>query len=364
MSDVLVLTNRIPGFFQKFSREIFGEMAEHHDVTYVDREESLLWTTVQFLAATLTRRPDVVWVAGSGFATFLVCLAALPLRNTTVIYYHNDFTYQHMRDFKEVPWLRLQIERIQEWGPVVLCDVVGTMTEYHEQYLRDKGCSKPFFRIPHGVNLGTFRPDIGDRVRADHGVEDDLVVGVVGTFNRSKVHDVIYGWTVLEALPHVESDGVTAMFVGGGDDLDYLERRAEELGVADDVIITGRIPHEELAEYVAALDIAVLVKPDHPADKMTTTMKLPEYLAAGAYIVADDHAFAATVLDADRASLLPYEGIRDESFPPRLAAGLDDLAANPDRVAAGAAHSREVAEERFDYDKIRSDIRERIEDFM
>jgi len=112
MSRVLVLTNRRPAFFQEFSREIFADVAAAHDVTYGDRGDSLLRTTVRFLRLLVTLRPDLVWIAGSGFTTVFVCFVARLLPGTTVVFYHNDFTYQFMRDFKDVPRWRLLVERI------------------------------------------------------------------------------------------------------------------------------------------------------------------------------------------------------------------------------------------------------------
>lgn len=355
MVDVLVLTNREPDFFQKFSRCVFGDVESEYDVSYVDRKGSVLETTIRFLLMLIRSRPDLIWVAGSGFATFWTCFFGRLLPGTRVVFYHNDFTYQHMRDFKDIPWWRLQIERIQEMGPLLFCDIVGTMTEYHESYLNQKGIDKPFFKIPHGVDTSEFRPD-GRQKREELGIDNQLVVGVMGTFNRSEVHNIMYGWTLIEALAHLKNTPVIGLFIGGGEDLEYLRSRAEELGISDSVILTGRVPHVEIPEYLSTIDVSLLIKPDHPADKMTTTMKLPEYLAAGNYIIADDHAFAATVLDPQRASLLSYEGIKDESFPERLADEIQTLASDPTRLEAGKKHSREVAVSQFQYDDIREHV--------
>lgn len=367
MNDVLVLTNRKPSFFRKFSREIFTDVEDAHSVSYLDRQGTVVETTVRFLWGLLSGRPDLVWIAGSGFATFFVCLVGRLLPGTTVVFYHNDFTYQFMRDFKAVPRWRLLVERVQEGGPLRLCDVVGTMTPYHEEYLREKGIEKPYFRVQHGVDVEEFRPGVGADVREQMGIgEDELAVGVVGTFNRSEVHDTIYGWTLLEALaaPELDDVPVVGVFVGGGQDLEYVDRRVEQLGIEDRVVRTGYVDHDRLPAYLAALDVTLLVKADHPADKMTTTMKLPEYLAAGTYVVADDHAFAASVLDDEHASLLPYTGIRDDEFPARLASELATLADDPDRVAAGGEYSRQVAEAQFDYDRIRAHVLDGVDAYL
>jgi glycosyltransferase involved in cell wall biosynthesis len=233
------------------------------------------------------------------------------------------------------------------------------MTPYHERYLREKGIGNPFVRVPHGVDLDTFTPDGGESVRDDLGVGDRLAVGIVGSFNRSEVHGTVYGWTLLEALADdaLADAPVVGVLIGGGDDLDYIEEKVADLGIEDRVVTTGRVPHEEIPDYIAALDVSLLVKTDHPADKMTTTMKLPEYLAAGTYPLVDANTYAATVLDDSSVSVLEYDGIRDPEFPGRLAEELAALVADRERVRAGGEYARSVAEERFDYDRIRADLR-------
>jgi glycosyltransferase involved in cell wall biosynthesis len=237
------------------------------------------------------------------------------------------------------------------------------MSEYHERYLREKGIIKPFIRLPHGVYTDEFVPDIGADVRTDLGIDDDeLAVGVVGTLNYSKKQGVGYGWTLIEAIAKLdESAPVKAVLIGGGDGLDYFKDRIQELGIEDKVVLTGHIQHEDLPSYLGALDVGVLVKPDHPADKMAPTMKLPEYLSAGLYVIADDNAFASTILNEECASLIRYDGIRDRQFPQSLAKELARLVADPDRVQRGQIHSRELAEEMFDYRHLQRNLREGIE---
>ena len=362
MSDVLILNNRRPYFYVKFIDIIFEDVERYHDVSRYDRKESLLGTTVEFVSALLTTRPDLVIVVGSGFATLFVTLLGRLLPGMRLLFYHQDFTYQHMRDFKDYSRLRVGIERLQEGGPLWLCDAVGTMTPYHEKYLREKGIDKPFVRIPQGVFLDEFVPEAGEDIRRELDIDDStLAVGVVGTFNRAPKHDIVYGWTVLEALADLREEDVVGVLIGSGDAMDYIEHRAEELGVRDKLVLTGHIQHEKLSEYLGMLDVTVLAKPDHPADKMTTTMKLPEYLAAGTYPIVDDNAYASTILDSDLVGVLPYEGIKDERFPGRVAEHLRMLLENPERLEAGKRHAREVAEKEFDYRTLKPRIRDDIE---
>lgn len=369
MADVLVLNNRKPYFFVEFVDIIFEEVEEHHDVTRLDREGSVLDTTRAFVTAFLWERPDAAVVVGSGFATFWVTLVGRILPSTDVVFFHNDFTYQYYRDFTEDAWLRTQVERLQEGGPLRLCDAVWTLTPYQEDYLREKkGISKPFIRVPHGVDVDEFRPDAEgrDEVREELDLDEDtLAVGVVGTFNRSDKHDIVYGWTVLRALAELDDDDdVVGVLVGSGDAMKYIRERAEELGISDRLILTGHVQHDRLPAYLAALDATVLAKQDHPIDKMTTTMKLPEYLAAGTYPIVDDHAYAQTILDHDVVGVLPFEGIKDEAFPGRLADHLRLLLDDRERLRAGQRHARAVAEERFDYETLQTEMREELESLL
>jgi glycosyltransferase involved in cell wall biosynthesis len=358
MSDVLILTNRQPYFYLKFIQEIFGGLESEHSVRHVERENSVPVTTLLFFRTLLAERPAVAVVVGSGFASvFAVALGRL-LPGTTVVFYHQDFTHQLLRDFDDAPMWRQELERVQEGVPLRLADVIGTMTPFHEQYLREKGIEAPFLRIPQGAYLDTFRPERGHDIRENLGIDaDELAVCVMGSFNYAEKLDVIYGWTLLEAIAELDEDTpIVGVLIGGGDDTDYLKERIRELGIQDRVVMTGHVDHREIPDYLGAMDIAMLVKPDHPADKMTTTMKLPEYLAAGNYMIVDNNAHASEILDPECSSVLPYQGLKDESFPHRVAEELRELVADPDRVEDGQRHSRNLATERFDYE----DHRERI----
>jgi len=366
MADVLVLNNRSPYFFVEFVDIIFDEVAAEHDLRRRDRGENVLHTTASFVGTMLRERPDVTVVVGSGFAAFWVTLVGLALPGTEVVFYHNDFTYQYYRDFAEGKWLRAQVERLQEGVPLRLCDAVGTMTPYHEQYLRErKGIDKPFVRIPQGAYLDVFHPeaDADDEVRSDLDIDDDtLAVGVVGSLNLSEKHDVVYGWSVLEALAELDDDAdVVGVLIGSGDAIDYIRERAAELGIEDRLILTGHVDHDDLPAYLAALDVTVLAKHDVPLEKMTTTMKLPEYLAAGTYPIVDDHAYAQTILDHDKVGVLHYEGIRDEMFPRRMADHLAELSENPQCLREGQEHARAVAEQTFDYEALQTSVRTQLE---
>jgi glycosyltransferase involved in cell wall biosynthesis len=72
---------------------------------------------------------------------------------------------------------------------------------------------------------------------------------------------------LVEAVPHVQRAGIQpqALIIGPnrttprfGDYGAHMRRRAEELGVADAVLFTGAVPHEQTLGYLAAADAVVV----------------------------------------------------------------------------------------------------------
>jgi glycosyltransferase involved in cell wall biosynthesis len=123
---------------------------------------------------------------------------------------------------------------------------------------------------PQRAGAATVRRSLGLR---------DVVVGFVGTMNR---------WQGIDRFPEVirtvlaERNDVSFLFVGDGEFRAELERICRAEGFADRVIFTGRKPHGEVADLVAAMDITVLLN----SNAYGSPMKVFEYLAMGKAVIA------------------------------------------------------------------------------
>jgi glycosyltransferase involved in cell wall biosynthesis len=151
--------------------------------------------------------------------------------------------------------------------------------------------------------------------------------------NRTVVYaGQLYRWkgvdTLLEAMAELTE---ARLIVLGGrgrpDDPDLLARRerARDLGIADRVDFRGFVPHAEVRAAIAGASVAVLPLPDNlMARFFTSPLKLFDYMAAGAPIVASDLPTVREVLgDGDNALLVPPED------PAALAAAIRRLLVNP-----------------------------------
>lgn len=136
--------------------------------------------------------------------------------------------------------------------------------------------------IPNGVDVNRFEENIsGQAIREKLGIsEDKVVVGYIGTFapwhrldklleiyqDLSKKYDNIHILLIGETYPHAQG----------------LIKLVEEKGLKQHVTFTGHVDMQQVPNYVAAMDIAVL---PHTA-YYCSPLKLFEYMALKRAIVS------------------------------------------------------------------------------
>lgn len=99
-----------------------------------------------------------------------------------------------------------------------------------------------------------------------------------------EVQDGILELPDLLARPALRGGSLT--IVGPGSLGDAVRARAESLGVADRVRLTGRVPHERVPGLIAEADICVDPAPCGDMNHRSTMIKIAEYLAAARPVVA------------------------------------------------------------------------------
>ena len=169
--------------------------------------------------------------------------------------------------------------------------------------------------LPNGVDANYFDPADANATRVrDRFALEGIVVGWMG---------IIRAWHGVERLVDVVAadPGLTLLIIGDGPERGRLEAMAARLGATRRIIVTGRVPHEEIRDYVAALDIAVV------ADERTgvaSPMKLLEYMAMRRAVVAPRQANIADIIDDGVDGLL-----FDSQQPDDFSAKIHQLARSP-----------------------------------
>jgi glycosyltransferase involved in cell wall biosynthesis len=202
--------------------------------------------------------------------------------------------------------------------------------------------------VPYGVDAVRFKPDAAVRaaVRQRHGVGDSQpVLLTAGRFARKKGFEYLIDAAALlrATWPRLQ------VWIAGGGDLEAEPRaRVASHGIADRVRFVGILSQDQVADHLAAADVAVVPSVRDDAgnvDGLPNTVL--ESLASGTPVVATTAGGIGSVVTHERTGLLVAE--RDASG---LAAAVDRLLA--DRILAKAiGHAaRQESVDRRGWDRV------------
>jgi glycosyltransferase involved in cell wall biosynthesis len=147
--------------------------------------------------------------------------------------------------------------------------------------------------LPDAVSARLFGDEVrGDPVRSRLGLDGHDVIGFVGGFHRwHDISGLIDAFRILlERNPRRR-----LLLVGDGHERKALQKKVQSLDLTGSVLFTGKVPHDEVPPYIAAMDVAVV--PYKPIDDFFfSPMKLFECMAMGRPTVAADQGQISEVI--------------------------------------------------------------------
>jgi len=184
--------------------------------------------------------------------------------------------------------LRYRLSKMMETYVVKKCHAVTAICEGIRQDLVARGVEKEKITlIPNAVSIDSF-PQItqpAQHLKETHKLEDAFVIGFAGSFYQYEGIDIL-----IRALSIIKSKGlnVKVLLVGGGAQFSNIQNLIEELGLKEDVIVTGRVPHQEVKDYYSIMDVTVLPRKSMRLTELVTPLKPLEAMALGVPVVASD----------------------------------------------------------------------------
>lgn len=235
-----------------------------------------LWRTRQFLAA---EGFDVLHTHGSAYLHVLGRLSALRTGTAVIGTYHN--TAENFDD------AMLTLERatrsLSDLNIAVSEGVERSFAGSASQYPPAGDLARQTYTIHNGIDVDEFQSAVEDAdaagLRAELGFQpSDLVFLCIGRYSSEKNQQKL-----IAAMAAVVEDHPDArlVLVGWGPMEQELRERAGEEGLADNVVVTGRVP--TVHEYYAMADAFVL-----PSLTEGLSVVLLEAMSAGLPIVGTD----------------------------------------------------------------------------
>ena len=157
--------------------------------------------------------------------------------------------------------------------------------------------------IPNAVDIDAFdaggKPDAALQDRL--GFRSSTVIGFIGSFYAYEGLDLL-----LDAMPQLleSQPAVRLLLVGGGPQDAALKAQARRLGLADQVIFTGRVPHAQVQRYYDLIDVLAYPRHSMRLTELVTPLKPLEAMAQGRVLVASDVGGHRELIEDGRTGLL------------------------------------------------------------
>jgi PEP-CTERM/exosortase A-associated glycosyltransferase len=141
--------------------------------------------------------------------------------------------------------------------------------------------------IPNAVDIADFSVggQADPQLAASLGLDGKMVLGFIGSFYAYEGLDLL-----LDAVPAMlaKRPELRVLLVGGGPQDQALRAQAERLGIAAQVVFTGRVPHSEVQRYYDLVDVLCYPRHKMRLTDLVTPLKPLEAMAQGRLMAASD----------------------------------------------------------------------------
>lgn len=235
--------------------------------------------------------------------------------------------------------LRYRLTRALETYALRRVDHVFTICEGLRRDIVARGIdSNKVTVIPNAVDIENFEPggQADESLKSQLGLSGCTVLGFIGSFYAYEGLDLL-----LQALPAIlrGQPEVRVLLVGGGPQEVALKAQAQTLGLSDQVIFTGRVPHAEVTRYYDLVDVLVYPRHSMRLTELVTPLKPLEAMAQGRILVASDVGGHQELIRDGETGFLFKAGDADA-----LAQTVLKLLRQPERWAALRARGRQFVE--------------------
>ena len=183
---------------------------------------------------------------------------------------------------------RYRLTRSLETYVLERADAITTICEGLRREIIARGLpSNKVTVIPNAVDAErfTYDPPRDRELAVSLGLPGATVLGYIGSFYAYEGLPLLVD--ALAGIAHRYLQ-LRLLLVGGGPDEPRIRARIHATGLADRVVLTGRVAHDQVARYYSLVDVLVYPRQPMRLTNLVTPLKPLEAMAQGRLVLASD----------------------------------------------------------------------------
>ncbi len=219
-----------------------------------------------------------------------------------------------------------QADQVVTISSAMARDIVMRGIPAHQVHVVPNAVPSSFADRPSGGHREQVRAEVRRRL----GIPADArVFGTVTTLNDYEGLE-----TVIEALAMLRDPMLRLLVVGNGPARAMLAAHAQNAGVGEQVIFTGRVGHQHVRDHLDAMDVFVLPRRDTAVTRLVPPLKPLEAMAVGLPVLASDLLPLAEIVQPGALG-----EVVAATEPAEWAERMNSWAGDPDRVQETGARA-------------------------
>jgi glycosyltransferase involved in cell wall biosynthesis len=332
-----------------------SRLSSNKMVKYLYAHPLNIWRVVKYARKI---KPDLI-ISHNTIAGFAAFLAKRFQKDCLVVLDLTDLLFEYLEDYYLGRWLRLvqlegkRLERktIRESSKIV------TISESMRDILLAYGARLENIElICDGVDTNIFQYTDEKELRNKFGKNADNVIILQGVIDPQDNPEII-----LHAAREVLKKHRQTMFwiIGNGTALPNLRQKVTEEYLARNFYFSGWVKQEEVARYISASDIGLVVLPDSLSARGRVTLKEFEYWACGVPVIAPQLPALEEVVEEGKTGFF-YQPDDFESLAQKIML----LIENKDIRKKMGQRGIKVVKEKFQWQKLTNHYVKICEDFQ
>jgi len=259
--------NSAAGYLREYAAALWAEW----------RLARCVWRERRFDVIHACNPPDLIFLVGAWFKL---------LHGTKFVFDQHDLNpelYESKFGQRDVFYFAL---RLAERLTFALADTVISTNESYREVALQRGNKKPqqVYVVRSAPDLAKFRP-VPPEAAFRRG--RSYLVGYLGVMGPQDGVDHLLE-AARELVVNRRRRDIQFCLIGNGPMFERLQQMAGELGVAEFVEFTGRIPDAEMIARICSCDLCVNPDPFNSLNNVSTMNKIMEYMALGRPVVQYD----------------------------------------------------------------------------